>query len=364
MGKKRDSGIELLRIIAILMVIGVHTFLYGNFYEEAKSVGGIVYIFATFLRIMVRPAVNIFVMITGYFMVRQKFDLKKAYKRVFNIYISIFFYSVILSLITLALGKDFYTINGVTTPIYIIVLKMLFPVLAQNWYFISDYIFLCLFAPFVNIVLQKITKKEYQVLLVISSIVMSVWFMLGDINLMDQVVRTYGYGDMEDGKNVFSFIYIYIIGGYINLHVKKQEHVRYRYLMFFVICLIANCILATKLEVIEFADIASRYTNAFVILMAVFLLMFFKDLHFYNKTVNTVASATLGVYAIHEFSYIREFIWSKFNFSKINCTNLFLDMVYIVGVIMTIFFICTLIEIMRQKLFRFIKQNLKGKTTT
>lgn len=30
MKKKRDSGIELLRIFAILMVIGVHIFVYGD----------------------------------------------------------------------------------------------------------------------------------------------------------------------------------------------------------------------------------------------------------------------------------------------------------------------------------------------
>ena len=42
MKKERDSGIELLRIFAILMVIGVHTFLYGSYYDCALDEGGMV----------------------------------------------------------------------------------------------------------------------------------------------------------------------------------------------------------------------------------------------------------------------------------------------------------------------------------
>ena len=351
MAKKRDSGIELLRVIAIFMVIGVHTFLYGGFYEEAKEVGGLVYWMAGFLRMMFRPAVNIFVIITGYFMVRARFDLRRSYKRVVHVYMSVWFYSVVLGIITLIAGPVFYTIDGVTTPVHIIILKMIFPVMSQNWYFISDYILLCLFAPFVNITLQKISRRQYQVLLLITTLVMSVWFTIADMNLFDEVVRTYGYGDMEDGKNVFSFIYIYMIGGYIGLHVDKNEHVKYRYLIAVPVCAIVNCLLAYKLEPLGLSNAAMRYTNPFVILMAVFALMFFKDLHFYSKAVNLVASATIGVYAIHEFKYIRAALWKMFDFSKLNCSNVFFDMVYIIGVIMIIFIICTVIELLRQRLF-------------
>lgn len=362
MVKKRDSGIELLRIIAILMVIGIHVFLYGNYYEAAEAVGGIVGASAVLVRMLLRPAVNIFVMITGYFMVRAKFDLRKSYKRVLRVYLSVYFYSVVLSLLTLIAGPEHYTVDGVTTPVHIIILKMLFPVLAQNWYFLSDYILLALFAPFVNIILQNISKKHYQILIALSSALMSLWFVLADIKIMEEVVRTYGFKDLADGKNLFSFIYLYIIGGYIRLYVKKNEHVRYRYLLIVFACVLVNWVLATKLQrQLGFNDVALRYTNPLVILMAVYMLMFFKDLNFYSHFVNLLASATLGVYAIHEFKYVRLAIWNKFNFLKIDCSNLLLNIMYIISIILIIFVVCTLIELLRQRLFLMCERMIKNK---
>ena len=35
--KKRDSGIELLRIIAMIMIIGIHLFYYGDFYSTVTD---------------------------------------------------------------------------------------------------------------------------------------------------------------------------------------------------------------------------------------------------------------------------------------------------------------------------------------
>ncbi len=355
MEKERESGIELLRIIAILMVIGVHAFLYGNYFETARNCGGIVSSSAWLLRLMFRPAVNIFIIITGYFMSREPLNLKRSYKRVIHIYASVYFYSVVLSLITLLAGPDFYTVDGVTTPVHIIVMKMFFPVLSQNWYYVSDYIFLCMFAPFVNVVLQNITRRQYQVLIVVSSLVMSLWYVLEDIVILEDVIRTYGYDGISDGKNVFSFIYIYILGGYIRMYVKKNEHVRVRYLMVVILCLLLNYVLATRFDdILGMEDIIISYSNPLIILMAVFMLIFFKDMHFHNHFINVLASATLGVYAIHEFKYVRYAIWSVFDFGKMDCSHLLKNLISIAGVILIIFLLCTGIELLRKRLFRFI----------
>jgi len=361
--KKRDSGIELLRIISIMMVIGIHIFLYGNYYECASNQGGFVKLCSGAMKLMFRPAVNIFILITGYFMVKMRFDLKKAYRRVLKIYLSVLFYSVVLSLITLAAGSKFYTIDGEVAEVKIIILKMIFPIISQNWYFITDYILLCLLAPFVNIVLQNIKKKDYHVLLIVTSFIMSIWFLLSDIRVMDEVVRTYGFGDIQQGKNVFSFVYIYIIGGYIRLHTEKREKANPTYLIGALVCLIFNGLLATKLDsVFELGEMVTFYTNPLVILMAVCLVMYFKDLHFHSKIINALASTTLGVYAIHEFKYIRELIWNMFDFRKIDCSNMFMNLVYIGSIIFMVFMVCAAIDLMRQEMFKMFEKK-DSKTT-
>lgn len=95
MKKKRDSGIELLRIFAMLMVIGVHIFVYGGYFDTAREQSGIVWSSAYFMRLFFRPAVNIFIIITGYFMVHSPFDLKsltEGYYRYMGQYCSILSY--------------------------------------------------------------------------------------------------------------------------------------------------------------------------------------------------------------------------------------------------------------------------------
>ncbi|MBR3598318.1 MAG: acyltransferase [Lachnospiraceae bacterium] len=355
--KTRDSGMELLRIISVLMVIGIHLFSKGNYYQNAHEVGGFVGVCSLGLRLLFRPAVNIFIIITGYYMVKMKFNLKKAYGRVLKLYLTVLFYSVLLNMVALIGGERFYTVNGETDSVLLIIVRMLLPITYQQWYFITDYILLCLFAPFVNIILQNIKKKDYQILLGISTFVMSIWFTLSEARFLDEIIRTYGFGDIGDGKNVFSFIYIYAIGGYIRLHTSKNEKPNPIYLLATLGCVFVNGLLATKLEkILELSDVTLKYSNPLVILMAVFLLMYFKDLHFYSKIVNTIASATLGVYIIHEFKYVRVLLWDMFNFNKVDCNNMFMNLVYIVSIIFMVFVAGVIVDLLRQKLFKMFER--------
>lgn len=364
--KKRDSGVEVLRILAIMMVIGLHAFNFGNYYEQAELVGGFVRIFSIGIRVLFIPAVDIFVLISGYFMVKMRFNIKKTYKRVFKIYVVMLFYSVALSLLSLLLGPEFHTINGNKDSLDIIIARMLLPVTSQIWWFLSHYVVMCLLAPFVNIILQNIKKNDYHILLVVTSFLMSIWFMMAHMRFLDKVVTIAFFSDIQKGMNVFSFLYLYIIGGYIRLHASKNDKPKPRYLLYALGCTIMNGLLFTVLEkTLELDDMVLKYSNPFVILMAVMLLMYFKDLHFYSKIINTLASTTIGVYAIHEFRYVRELLWNMFDFRKVDCSNMFLNMVYIISIIVMVFGVCAIIDLLRQKLFRvFEKQEKKNSART
>ena len=351
--KKRDSGVEVLRIIAIMMVIGLHAFKFGNYYEQAEAVGGFVRISSIGIRVLLIPAVDIFLLITGYFMVKMRFDIKKAYKRVFRIYTVVLFYSIALSLLSLMLGPEFYTINGNKDSISIIIARMLLPVMSQTWYFLSHYIVMCLLAPFVNIILQNIKKKDYHVLLTVTTFLMSIWFMMAHVKFFDKVVSIAFFSDIQRGMSVFSFLYLYIIGGYIRLHIPKKEKPNPKYLLFALCFFVIDGLLFTVLEkMLELDEMVLRYSNPCVIFMAVMLLMFFKDLHFHSKIINTLASTTIGVYAIHEFRYVREWLWNMFDFRKVDCSNMFLNVVYIISIMVMVFGVCAIIDLLRQKLFK------------
>lgn len=360
--RTRGSGIELLRLIAIFMVIGLHMFGYSHYYECSLMAGGAVRTVSSWIRLMFRPCVNIFIIITGYFMVKMRFNLKKAYKRVFKIYLTVLFYSVVLNVIFLLLGEKYYTVDETTPTLLNMILKMAFPVLSQQWYFITEYILLCLFAPFLNIILQNIKKNDYKVLLCISTFVMSIWFFLSNLRGFDHIVSNNGFGDLEAGKNLFSFMYIYMIGGYIRLHCESKDAPKASYLLGALVCWLLNIQLETGiLKFLELEDMVLKFTNPLVILTAVFLLLYFKDLHFHSKIVNTLASTSLGVYIIHEFAYVRNVIWNIFDFRKVDSNNILLNLVYIISIIVIVFGICVAIDLLRQKLFKLIDS--KGKSS-
>ena len=362
MKKERDSGIELLRIITMLMVIGVHLFLYGKFYDTVWQNDGVSPLLATGIKLFFRSAVNIFIIISGYFCVTQSFDLNKSFKRIFKLYLPIIVYSVAFSIIALSIGQEARESLGIFREDLNIILKMFFPITSQTWYFLTDYIFLMLLSPFINIALNGINKKQYKVLLAILGFILSVWLMFGNLEFFSAIANKYGHEGLHTGKNIFSFIFMYIIGGYIKLHCKQNPRPKVRYLLFVLISLLTNCGLSIALDkLIGYNKIFFVYANPFVILVAVFMFMFFKDLHFKSRIINLFASTTLGVYAISEFWLIRAWLWKIFDFSKGDCSNVLINILMVLLVSVIVFVGCGTIDLLRQKVFLLIEKLFKNK---
>lgn len=349
MKKQRDSGIELLRIVAMLMVIGVHIFLYGGYFDRACEYNDLVKSSAYFLKLFFRPAVNIFVVITGYFMVRSAFDLKASYKRLLSLYGTVYFYSIVLGIIFFAGQAHFETSRSDT----LVLLRMFLPLTFQEWYFLTDYFLMCLFAPFVNIILQKLSKKEYLCLLTISIFVMSIWQYIMNIDPFLQEHCNYGYEGIVNGKNVFSFLYVYMLGGYVGLHMKPKKRPNFVYLIGIFLCVWANYFIWMNYgEVLNYNKVAISYTNPFIVSGAVLFLLFFKDLHFHSRLVNLLGSTTIGIYALHEMEYVRNFIWEKLSFAELDCSNLGTNLLRIFIIMLFVFFTGAIIDLLRQQIFK------------
>ena len=83
--------------------------------------------------------------------------------------------------------------------------------------------------------------------------------------------------------------------------------------------------------------------------MAIFIFLFFiKTKHFNNKVINKIASATFGVYLLHDSPLLRRYFWVElFQKSLFQDSNLIV--IYSVGVCILIYIGCTLIDLARQK---------------
>ena len=85
----RVWGLDALRVAAMVMIVGLHYLLFGEVLDHTSGVNRW---FAWFVESLLFIAVDIYVLISGYFLVMQrKFRMKPLVK----IWVHAFFYSVL-----------------------------------------------------------------------------------------------------------------------------------------------------------------------------------------------------------------------------------------------------------------------------
>ena len=97
---QRKSGIELLRIICMLMIIVLHVYTYGGLNQLSNAQGGRFEVMSDFMWSFFRTPVNVFMIITGYFMSKDVLDFKKSYRRIPKVYVTMLFYSILLTVLS------------------------------------------------------------------------------------------------------------------------------------------------------------------------------------------------------------------------------------------------------------------------
>ena len=143
--KERDINIELLRVIAMFMIVAIHAIGHSGLYlSHDLSVYNKVLI--RFLDSLVTVGSSLFILISGYYMIGKKLNLKK----ILNLWGKTILYSVAIYIIFLLLDKKVYTFETI------------FPVLTEKYWFITAYITLYFLAPIINIGLNKLTKNQFK----------------------------------------------------------------------------------------------------------------------------------------------------------------------------------------------------------
>lgn len=146
-GRTRSSNFELLRIVAMLMIIAHHLSLHGIF---SNSIWDSNYVLNKIILSLFQPGgevgVALFFMITGYFMYeREKGSIKK-------IWCETYFYGVVAILIffiSKLVGFSYtYLTNG--NAVKDIIEYLFIPQISGIWWFVTAYIILILFLPVIN----------------------------------------------------------------------------------------------------------------------------------------------------------------------------------------------------------------------
>ncbi len=334
MKNKRYTSFELLRIIAMIMIIFHHFFIHGNFNYSTTSIT----IERLYYNLMIgggKIGVNIFILLSGYFLSDQE-ESKTRVKKILKLLSAVYFYSIIF----LLTFKTFSNIN-ISSIDY---LTSLFPITFSNWWFVSTYFVLYLLHPFLNKLIDSLQKEDFQKLLIFSIIT---WSLIPTLTNLD-----------FQGNDLLWFMTLYMIAAYIrkydlNKKVKKSHYIK----------LLILITLLTYSSTLIFSILGRKYlffrNHVFyfydqnklpILIISVCLFMVFKLSNIkYTASINKIASATFGVYLIHDNLFTRRFLWNQlFNVSK------YQDSVYLIPysifVVFIVFISASIIELLRQSI--------------
>lgn len=333
MGKSRRSGIELLRILAILFIIISHYSYHGGlgtvgFLPTVNQI--IVNCGSCFGKLMCA----VFALISGYFLITSEASYSKHYKKIIPLIAEMMFYSVLIFAFFVVFGK------AELTPINII--KALFPMFWGCWYVVY-YIIIYIFVPFINRWIKATDEKTLRLLIFAFVVVWS-------------VVPTFTLDAWSFSQLAFFVVY-YFIGAYIRLY--RDKPVSKKNCVIVIAVTVMLMMLSTTLflfvgayfdseKIIKNSSYFCGYDSVLVIPCAIALLLYFKDLKFESTLVNAIAASVLGIYLIHENDYMRHFLWTEIcpNADYINSFAIYLQgLVKIVAV----FAGCLLVDLVRER---------------
>ena len=226
-----------------------------------------------------------------------------------------------------------------------IALKVMLPITKQlQWWFARTYFVLYLIHPYVNTLLRSFSREDYKKFLLALGLY---WCIIPTITNSD-----FGAND------IVNFVCLYSLAGYVRLW--GDDFGSGKCILYGLAFAGINFLTAAVLDVvalkIPFAGRHVRYffgmMRPFTILAALFLFIGFKNLKIpHSRTINALASATFGVYLIHDSRFIRLFIWHDiFHNASYQYSPYLIP--YSIAVIFIVYISCTVIELARSRIFK------------
>lgn len=330
----RNSSIELLRIISMVMIMFHHFAYHGNFEWNYNEIT-IPHLWYNFILMGGKVGVNIFVLISGFFLIENTERLFQP-KKLLKFWGQVVFYSITTYFLSIVLQINNFDIKQI--------IKICFPITYPGWWFASTYFMLYLIHPFLNKLLHNLNKNVYQYLILL---LVLCWSIIPTLTTQ-----------LFESNSLLWFITLYVIAGYAKIYGFNERLKSKHYFFLFLIVLVCSYLISVSFLVLgtKRNELAVHAIDFFgmerfpILLMALFLFMTFAKLKIKcNKWINVIASATFGVYLIHDSSYIRYYIW--WNIFKINQYQESLFLIpYSILVVFIIYVLCTGIEMVRKVL--------------
>ena len=344
---QRDYGIDLLRIISMLMVPIVHVIGQGGILGTAVPFS-IQYESAWMLMSFVLVAVNCFILITGY----VYYGKETKYYRLATLWIEVLFYSILILLLFYFMFPTEFGFEDVW--------KNIIPTFytkgqfSRYWFF-TAYVGMFLISPFVNIALKYFDKKQDLAAFLSLFIIFS---------LLPTILNQDMAFNLNEGYSVLWFVVLYYTGGLLHKYEIFKKLKSNKWLLIYIVCSLISWSIIYILESLGLIETGfglysfNCYLSPLYFIGGIALFCVFKNIKitksFSISMIKFFAPVCFGVYLIHDNMIVDKYVLAKKFAFLANMDPISM----IIGIILVgvgIFVACSLIDWIRELLFRKLK---------
>lgn len=335
MKNDRVVSLDFLKIFAMFLIVLQHLLDFVGYLTI--KLFKIEFISIYFFEAFSIVAVNVFVLITGFFLIEQKFKWQKLFSLLFEVAV----FSWIILFISKLLGIQ--NISPNTT------FDFIFPTFSGLYWFISSYIVLYLIFPFINKFIYALSNQQLKMFAIITLILCCLW--------------KYNFSS----KSVLWLIVVYFWGACIRLVIenKKQNFLFLTDKKSYNVLLYILCSLVSMISYI-YLNIKGKtfvnlliFNNIVVFCASLFLFLFVYKIkiqkNFFSKIIILIAPASLGVYLIHMHPLVSYPIAQILRNITLPYNNLSLSILFFS---LFIFITCLILSFIVHKLIMFVSYQL------
>lgn len=346
--KKRIASIELLRILAMMMVVMLHYLSKGGLLTSLTEEFGPGAYTAWLLEAFSIVAVNVYMLISGYFLVESGFKPG----RLAELVCQVLFYSLLIPLSMMAVG----VLKPGQLTVYRL-LQYLFPSQMIHYWFITAYIIMYLFAPVLAAGVKQLGRRQLEVVIILLLLFFSISKSVLPVQLE---VDNQGYDGLW-------FLCVFLVAAYMRLYgldfLQKGKRALLGYL---VGCLlIYGLTMGVRLVYLRtgrlgnFIHAPYEYNHILNLFAAIALFYAFSNWKLSGeglagRIILRIAPCTLGVYLLHEHIELRT-LWPLWLGATLECGLPALIIRAMCGVLL-VFTVGILVDMARGALFMLVKR--------
>jgi len=347
--KVRKSNFELLRIIAIFYIVTVHYMTKGNVVDRIYNDTSLTNIAYALVEHFVMVCCNLFVLITGYFMVDAKWNPKK----IIGIVAEVLFYSLVIPIILGAFGvidMNSLSFGQLTT--------IMLPIEFEHYWYVTAYVGLFMISPVLAAAVNNLPEKTLR------------YSILGLLIIYGgfKSINPYQIPWDRYGEDIPWFICMYLVAGYIKKHGLPWMNSFKRCfgvyvaatLGGFAIKLVASVVMIKTGKMWYYADMTTSHNYVALLIASVALFYAFTYLDFSNKWVNLIGAHTFGIYLLHNNILIdnKWMHWLGIDYAY----DKWWQPIHMILSVIVVIIVGTIIDILRAQLFCLFtrKKNVKS----